>query len=269
MNNKIKSTSTTSIRMSDGNIVHIESHDFLPSTADLAREYAKAGYGDRYVVFAERQTTSKLTGTKLSTGESEYGIFLSCILRPSIFSSQVGLLTPLTAVALMTAMDEYTPKTIENGWLSDIYCDGKKIGGISVEGKLDSYSSYEYIILTFAVKLHYNNFPPRLSDMISKVFENENASISFIMAKTILKKFFEIYSSFKTPEKYIELYRKRCILTGKTIKYIDNNKKYKCKVVEIDDNCQLIIEDKNKEIKTISNPKYVYIPTKFKLQKKK
>jgi hypothetical protein len=41
------------MRASDGSVVKLECHNALPSTAKLAREYAKRGYPDRYVVFAE------------------------------------------------------------------------------------------------------------------------------------------------------------------------------------------------------------------------
>ena len=269
MSEKTVSPAVSDIRMQDGNIVRIESHKILRSTAALAKQYATAGYGDRFAVFAERQYDSKLTGSKLGADESESGMFLSCILRPSIFSSQVGMLTPLTVVALLTGMDDYTEETLESGWLSDIYCNGKKIGGVSVEGKLDSYSSYEYIIISFAVKLDEKIFPPRLSDMIRKVFENENASIPFIMAKNVLKTFFEIYSNFKSPAKYVDIYRKRCALSGKKIKYIERDKKYKCRVLGIDSDCRLIIEDKDKELKKISNTKSVIIPGKIKFKNKK
>jgi biotin-(acetyl-CoA carboxylase) ligase len=105
--------------------------------------------------------------------------------------------------------------------------------------------------------------------MIRKVFENENASIPFIMAKNVLKCFFEIYSSFKNPTKYIDIYRKRCALSGQKIKYIDNEKKYRCRVLGIDSECKLIIEDKDKQLKQIGNPKSVIIPSKIKFKTKK
>ena len=104
--------------------------------------------------------------------------------------------------------------------------------------------------------------------MIRKVFENENASIPFIMAKNVLKTFFEIYSSFKNPTKYVDIYRKRCALSGKKIKYIENDKKYKCRVLGIDSDCRLIIEDKDKELKKISNTKSVIVPGKIKFKNK-
>ena len=50
------SANTISFRASDGNTVRVEYRESLPSTAALAKEYAKSGYPDRYVVFAEKQT---------------------------------------------------------------------------------------------------------------------------------------------------------------------------------------------------------------------
>ena len=134
-------------RVSDGSVVKIECHDALPSTTRLAREYARLGYPDRYVVFAEKRKRLDTDGK--DAGENESGIFMSCILRPSIFSSQAALLNSLSTVALATALEEHTKKSIGIGWASKVYCDGRLIGDVSAEGKLDSFTSYEYIIITF------------------------------------------------------------------------------------------------------------------------
>ncbi len=258
---------TTDIRMPDGNIVRIEAHSSLSSTAELAKKYAGEGYGDRYVVFTENQSSSKIIGTKLSENDSEYGVFVSCILRPSLFASQAGFLTPLATVALLTALDEYSAKPLESGWLSGIYCEGKKIGGVCIEGKLDSYKAYEYIIISFAIKLDDTNFPPRMSDIIRRIFEDENISIPFIIAKSILKSFFEIYSELKNPTKHIDIYRKRSALIGQTVKYIENEKRRRCRVLGVDENCSLIVECRDKSVKYISNVKNVIIPKKLKKKK--
>ena len=265
----ITSKKTTDIRRPDGNIVRIEAHNTLRSTSELAKEYASLGYGDRYVVFSEYQTTSRITGTRLTDGAAEHGIFLSVLLRPSMFPSQVGNLSPIATASLLTALDEYTGCELECGWLSDIYCDGKRIGGVLVEGKLDSFNSYEYIIVSFAIRLDPKCFPPRLTDMVRKVFESESNSIAMIMAKSILKKFFISYASFKNPTKSIDIFRKRCILVGKIIRYNEGAKKYKCRVLGVDSACKLIIEDREKSVKIISDAKLVNIPTRFKIKKKK
>ena len=95
-------------RAQDGNTVKLEYRESLPSANELAREYAKAGYPDRYAVFTERQTAITACGEIISGNESERGLFLSCILRPSIFPSQAGSIGPLSAVALASALEEHT-----------------------------------------------------------------------------------------------------------------------------------------------------------------
>ncbi len=243
-----------SFRVSDGNAVRLEYRSALASTAMLAREYAEAGYPDRYAIFTENQDES---------GDRS-GLYLSCILRPSIFPSQAGLIGPLAAVAFATALEEHTSKKMGIGWVSDIYCDGVKLGGCSVEGKLDNFTSYEYMIVTFAIKLDEQIFPPRLTDMVRKVFEDDNTSVAMIIAKTVLNKFFALYRDLKTPEKHMNVYRSKFALLGKKIKYYDNGKKRSARVVDVDkEHCTLLIENKDGARLQIASPSMVIIPNKI------
>lgn len=251
-------------RASDGNTVKLEHRESLPSTAALAREYANMRYPDRYAVFTEKQTAVSALGDSLSNGESEKGLFLSCILRPSIFPSQAGSIGPLSAVALALALEEHSSKKMGIGWVSDIYCDGIKIGGITVEGKLDSFTSYEYLIITFAVRLDEKNFPPRLTDMVRQVFEEDNISVPMIMAKTVLNKFFSIYRELKNPAKHLNLYAGKFALADKKIKYIENGKKKNAKVIGINkEELALIIETRDGRRLEITSPSTVIIPNKI------
>ena len=136
------------IRMNDGNIIKLEYYKSLPSTSALAKKYARDGYPDRYVVLAEENESTQ-----------NKGIYMSLILRPSIFPSQAVFVGPLSAVATALALGEHASKNIGIGWVSDIFCDGELIGDVSVEGKLDSFTSYEYIILNFSIKLGKESFP--------------------------------------------------------------------------------------------------------------
>lgn len=255
--------SVLSFRASDGNTVRLEYRESLPSTAELAKEYARAGYPDRYAVFTEKQTAVSATGDPITRGEAEKGLYLSCILRPSIFPSQAGCIGPLSAVALAAALEEHTMKDIGIGWVSDIYCDGIKVGCTSVEGKLDNFTSYEYLIVTFSVKLD-KKFTPRLTDMVRRVFEEGNQSIPVIMAKTVLNRFFAIYREIKNPAKHINHYVNRFALTDKKIKYIEDGKKKTVKVIGINkENLALIIERKKGLQIQVSSPSSVIIPNKL------
>lgn len=253
-----------SFRASDGNTVKLEYRQSLPSTVALAKDYAKMGYPDRYAVFAERQTEASAVGTTPADGESEKGVFLSCILRPSISPSQVGIIGPLSALAFALALEEHTMKKIGIGWISDIYCDGVKIGGVTIEGKLDSNTSYEYLILSFAVKLDEKNFQPRLTDMVRQVFEENCVSVPMIIAKTVLNKFFSVYTELRTPEKHLNSYISRFALTDKKITYLEKGKKKSAKVIGVnEDDITLNIELRDGRKINISSASSVIIPNKL------
>jgi BirA family biotin operon repressor/biotin-[acetyl-CoA-carboxylase] ligase len=227
------------------------------------------GYNDGYVVFSEYQTKYGSLGQPLPPDSQEHGVYLSCILRPSIFTSQVGFLGAMSAVAFITALEEQTDKRLGIGWVSDIFCEGERIGTTATEGKLDNHMTYEYIIISFSVKLSDEYFPPRLSDMIKKVFESENTSIPMIIAKNILSKFFALYpKKIKSPEKFMEIYKRKFALAGISAKCIENGKKKRCKVLGVEGvDGRLIIEDRRGAIKHISANRNIILPNKIKLKK--
>ena len=52
---EVKKGYSSTFRLADGNVVQFEQYGTLPSTIALAREYAKNGYPDKYVVFSQKQ----------------------------------------------------------------------------------------------------------------------------------------------------------------------------------------------------------------------
>lgn len=245
-----------SIRASDDSVVKLEYHERLDSVASLAKEYAENGYPDRYAVLAEYDNAHESNGR---------GIYMSLILRPSIFPSQAGFLSSLSAVALILALDEHTTKKLGIGWVSSIYCGGKHIGAVTTEGKLDDFTSYEYIIINFSAKLAKEDFPHRITDLIKKVFESDNTSVAIIIARTILSKFFPLYSNIKNPSKFMNKYKERFALGGVKIKYNDNGKKTTCKALGVNPtDCALIVEMRDKSIVHITKPNSVVIPKTIK-----
>ncbi len=249
------------MRGNDGGIIKLEYHDSLPSTVALARGYAAKGYPDRYVVFTENMNNED--------GESECGICMSILLRPSIFSSQASLLGAMSAAAMVSALQEHTVHPLGLGWVSDLYCNGVKIGHSSLEGKLDSFTSYEYIIVNYCIKTSKKNFPPRLTDMIRKVFEADNTSVNMIMAKTILLRFFSMYANLKTSSKFMDIYSEKLILRGIKIKYDDGQKKRSCRVLSVDSKTgALIIEGRGGKPIHVTSPSNVQIPKRIKVKHK-
>lgn len=261
-----KMKSIVTYREADGSIINFEAHSSLKSPLELARYYAtEKNYPDRYVVFTDRLTKTKINAKKDVEAEAEYGIFMSCILRPSIFPSQASLLGAMSTAAMASALEEHTEKKIGIGWVSDLYCDGVKIGSVSIEGKLDNFTAYEYIIISFNARLSKENFPPRLADMVKKVFESENTSVNMIIARNILTRFFKFYQNLKTPHKFMSEYTQRFAFRGKKVKFYRGEKWKSHKVLSVDSKTgQLIIDNgKDPDIR-VSSPALIQNPKKIK-----
>ncbi len=254
---------TIYIRGIDGNIITMEIYSSLPSVTSLAREYAKKGYPDRYAVFSERQYKSKMTGTKENGSETEYGMFLSLILRPSFFLAQSSLLGALSATAMITALEEHTTRNLGLGWVSDIYCEGQKVGSTSIEGKLDSHTAFEYLIVTFAIRLDEKNFPPRITDIISEVFETDNSSIPVIIAKNVIKKFLSFYVNIKTSNEFMAAYKSRFALIGEAARYDDGEKKKNCTIFSIEDDGSITVDVSGAKV-NITSPSQITMPKRYK-----
>lgn len=261
-----KMKSVINYREADGNIIVFESHSSLKSPLELARYYAnEKKYPDRYVVFTDRLAKAKITAKKDVEAEAEYGIFMSCILRPSIFPSQASLFRIMSTAAMATGLEEYTKKKIGIGWVSDIYCDGVKIGSISLEGKLDDFKTYEYIILSFNAKLSKDDFPPRLSDMVKKVFESENTSVNMIIARNILTRFFKFYQNMKSPQRFMSEYNHHFAFRGKKVKFYRDEKWRSHKVLGVDSKTgELILDNGRDPDIRVFSPKLIQNPKKIK-----
>ena len=221
-------------RTADGSVLPIEWHASVPSTAALAREYARGGYPDRYCILSEAQTDTSLTGSRLSDGAAERGVFVSCILRPRFFPSQAGPLGALCAVALASALEQHTDRQVDIGWISDIFCEGRRIGGCSLESRLDAYMAYEYLIVSFGVRVNDKLFPLRLSDMVKQVFSSDHASAPMRICESILDRFFHLYRGLQSSHKFLDDYRRRFIMTGLRVGSQEGERRLHGRILGID-----------------------------------
>ena len=85
------------------------------------------------------------------------------------------------------------------------------------------------------------------------------------MAKTVLNRFFAIYREIKNPAKHLNHYVNKFGLISKKIKYIEDGKKRRAKVVGLNkDNMTMIIETKDGRTINIASHSSVIIPNKIK-----
>ena len=158
-------------------------HDQLPSTAELIRERAEAGEGDRLAVLARQQTAGR--GTHGRSWVSPPGnLYLSVLLRPQIPAREVPQWSLLAAVALHSALAPYAGPGLTLKWPNDLLLGGAKCAGILSEGSLDPAGRLEWLAFGFGVNLaHAPAVPGRVTAALpSPALDPEDAAIAIIGA---------------------------------------------------------------------------------------
>ncbi|MBR5329598.1 MAG: biotin--[Firmicutes bacterium] len=108
----------------------------LASTNSLGYELAEKGEPMGCVIAADVQTAAR--GRKGRVWESpDGGLWFSLILRPAFSPQEAASLTTVTAVGLCRGLMYYPGLGAKIKWPNDIFVDGKKLGGILSEMKVD------------------------------------------------------------------------------------------------------------------------------------
>lgn len=143
---------------------------FLPvcsSTQDVAESLALQGAEEGTIVIAEKmeQGRGRLRRRWLA---SEGGLWFSMILRPP-FVKNLQLITLLTGVSVAASIRKSFGLEARLKWPNDVLLNGKKVGGVLVEGKIES-DSVHYIIVGIGVNVN-NELPPELRETATSIHE--------------------------------------------------------------------------------------------------
>lgn len=225
----------------------------IDSTNIYAKNLAKNGADEGTVVIAHEQTDGKgRLGRTFSSKRG--GLYFSVILRPENTLNDTVFITTAAAVAAARAIESVSDKKCEIKWVNDIYITGKKVCGILTEGSVDPDGSLDFAILGVGINLFAPkggfaaNLPLAGSVFGKKIFKNK---IKNKVLSTFLDEFFKFYENINKKD-FIKEYQSRSLLTGKEITYQKEGSEHKAKVIGIDDDAKLIVEN-NGVIEKISH----------------
>ncbi len=115
----------------------------VSSTNDKAINIGrKSDNPDGIVVIADEQSHGRGRFGRSWVSPPGVNLYFSVLLRPPILSRNASLLTLVSAVAVTTAIRDYTGLNAQIKWPNDILIDGKKTAGILIEMKSDRDSLY-------------------------------------------------------------------------------------------------------------------------------
>lgn len=219
----------------------------VDSTNNVLKKLAAEGTEDGYILIAEEQTAGKgRQGRSFFSPKS--GIYMSLLIRPEVSPEKTLFYTTAAGVAVCRAIERETRNKAQIKWVNDVYIGMRKICGILVESSIRSGRT-EWAVIGMGVNITppAGGFPPQIADRACALFE-QNAPEDFYcrFAAAMAEELYNVLHDNR--RKISDEYRRRSMVIGMdVIAYSGSGEERKCKVIDVDDNAQLIVEYENGE----------------------
>lgn len=143
------------------------------------------------------------------------------------------LLTPTAAVAVCNSLKKIgvDPKI---KWVNDIFVNNKKVCGILTERFL--FGGNAFIALGIGINITTCEFPEGLDIAGSINSECDKANLAQEICETILE-----YIKSPDNDAVINAYRSLLFIIGREVSYFKNNVEYSGTVIDINEQCNLIL----------------------------
>ena len=216
----------------------------VDSTNSVCMKKAAHGEEEGYTAIAGAQTAGRGRKGRGFFSPADTGIYLSILLKPVSYpGTQVLRLTTMAAVAVCEAIEKLSGRNAQIKWVNDVYIDGRKVCGILSEA---SYRLEDGILDCVIVGIGVNayepkgGFPPEIAGRAGCVFDRQTAGKRSELAAWILNRFMAYYCSDST-DGHVSSYRERSMVIGRDIEISKNDTVRKAHVLDLDDNCGLIV----------------------------
>lgn len=222
------------ITLPHGRMVILEELNEEETDAPTLIEMAQAGQGGGYVRYcaAEENTVNPSDAP---------GLTLRILIRPTMHARHAGQLSALTAVAVARAIERHSDMKISIRWVNDLYSGTRKIGAVLTNAQVNTAGYYEYAVIRISLALAPEDFPPRLGDVVRRVFRNETVSLTANLAESIIEEFFTLYDTEGSHTDYMADYRKRLTVIGRRVKVLTGVRYERGRVADIDANACLLV----------------------------
>ncbi len=234
--------------------LNITIFDELDSTNSYLKKIGSSGEKETQLVIALSQT-----GGRGRMGRSFYspngtGIYFSLLLHPEFSAKKSLFLTVMAAVSVAEAVMKYNKNDVKIKWVNDIYIDGKKVCGILTEGAINSDKMLDYAVVGIGINViaPENGFPEDIKNIATAIFPGKTEdNIKEKIVADIVNRFFSMYNGIDTD--FVKRYKEYSYLTGKEINIISGDTVRPATVIDITDDCHLLVKNEKGEIEEISS----------------
>ncbi len=230
----------------------------VDSTNIVAYELAEKGMKEGTVILADEQVKGKGRHGRHWSSPSKGGIYMSCILRPSIAPNEISRITLLAAVAVAQAIRDVTSLEVTIKWPNDIMIDQKKLCGILTEMKAEQ-DRVDFVILGIGINV---NIPtkqlPKGAISIKEELRHRGEKISLSrveLTKKVLERLEEYYNLMKIEgfEPIIEIWKGFSAMIGSRVKVCFRGKTFEALAHDIDPDGALVVRTESGVLEKISS----------------
>lgn len=195
----------------------VEFREETGSTNAVVRTWGDEGRGEGSVLLADRQTAGRGRLGRQFHSPGGTGVYLSVLLRPSGGPEECSFLTVRAAVAACRAAEALG---VAPGikWVNDLMLEGRKVCGILVESALLPGSDrldYAVCGVGFNVFPPEGGFPEELEPIAGSLLQGTDPAARTRLAAGFLNEFYALLTADR--ERVLEEYRRRSVLTGRSV----------------------------------------------------
>ncbi|KMT22038.1 biotin--[acetyl-CoA-carboxylase] ligase [Clostridium cylindrosporum] len=228
-------------------------YEEIGSTNDEATLLAKKGAKEGLVVLSSFQTKGRGRLQRNWVSSKGEAIAMSILLRPEIPPFMAPGITQVVALSVAAGLHLSTDLKFSIKWPNDIILNGKKVCGILTEmdGEIDSLN---YIIVGIGINVNQAEIPDEISHKATSLKVELSKHIERkIIVSNILNEFEKNYKVFKEDgiAPFIGELKKYSALIGKDVLISNPFKTFNGKVVDIDSEGYLVVEDEDGNLQSI------------------
>ena len=199
--------------------------DELDSTNTYLKKLARAGAEEGRIIIARRQSAGRGRLGRSFYSDAE-GLYISVLIRPHMKAEGMVFVTAMTAIAMARAIERTVNADARIKWVNDIFVRGKKVCGILCESAFGADALSEYVVISAVAGalLPYGN----------------RQELRSSLAAAFLEELFGEYAHIDS-RSFLDEYRRRSMVTGKSISVISPSLTRHGKAIAIDDDCRLVV----------------------------
>lgn len=206
-----------------GRLIH---YDKVDSTNRIAYDLADKGAAHGTIVVANTQSGGR--GRKSRQFISPRGgLYISVVLRTTMPAERLSFITLAAAVACADTIGEAGKLEVQVKWPNDIYCQGKKMGGILAEAAPFSHAENRIPFVVVGIGLNINtrmeSLPPALHDCVASLYSLTNREYDMSALLHLLRDRLLAEAALleELPEDILARWRQRDYLLGRRISWMD------------------------------------------------